>query len=147
MNTYCQDRRSLGNILPVAGATGISVVLGIGKALSAGHTIMAAFHGSATGPVSLFALGSADFVVGLVAFVAGMAFILRRGWGQWLLMHGGVAIAAYELGRALGLTVAEIITSDATALALSATTVASWVLVTWCARSKGADLYIASRTS
>lgn len=147
MDANPQDLRSFGNALPIAAATGISVVLGVSKLLFASQAIIAtAAIGPGIGPVSLAALRSVDLAVGLFVFIAGMALIFRRAWGQRLLSHGAIPVAGYELGRALGLAVADVIRSDIAGLAISAVTVACWVLVAWFVRSKAADVYVASRT-
>jgi len=146
MNTYPEQLKTLRGAFPIAVAAVISVLLALSKALSSGHMILiTTVLGTHIGPVPLTTLAIFDFAIAMIALVGGVAFVLRREWGQRVLVNGAIPIAMYELGRFLGLAVAGVPELGLASAVVAVGLVVSWGLVAWGAASAESALYIASR--
>jgi hypothetical protein len=142
------NNRDVRTFFPVAVATGFSCAFGLTKALFALHSLYAAtVVGPKIGPSPLIALSSVDLVIGVMALVAGFAFVLRRQWGRELLVYGWMPVVLYEVGRGLGLAVVGLTLADVEGVAVSALMVAALVLAGLCARSPASEAYVNSRVS
>jgi hypothetical protein len=138
--------RDVRTFLPVAVAAGFTSAFGLAKTLFALHSLYAAtVVGPKVGPPPLIALSSVDLVIGVVALVAGFAFVLRRRWARETLVYGWFPVILYEIGRGLGLAVVGLTLADVQGVALSLLMVAALALAGLCARSRTSEAYVNSR--
>ena len=138
--------RDVRAFLPVAVATGFSSAFGLTKALFALHSLYAAtVVGPKVGPSPLIALSSIDLVIGVIALVAGFAFVLRRQWARDVLIYGWLPLVLYEIGRGLGLAVVSVTVADIESVAFNVLMVGALVVVGLCARSQASETYVNSR--
>lgn len=144
MNAH--KNRDVRTFLPIAAAAGFSSAFGLTKALFALHSLYAAtVVGPKVGPSPLIALSSIDLVIGVIALVAGFAFVLRRQWAREVLVYGWLPLVLYEIGRGLGLAVVGLTLADVEGTSVTALMIAALVLAGLCARSQASEAYVNSR--